>query len=132
MDVKVVLALTGTAISFIAPLAYIRNVLQHKTKPHIVSWMVWTILAAAASILQFKGGGGVGSLVLASTALVNAFILFLCVIRPKDHVTHFDIFILIISLVTIVFWLLSDKPELSITLVTLATFFGAIPTYRNA
>lgn len=132
MDIKTGLAFIGVAITVLAPLSYIRDIIRGKTKPHIITWLIWSILVGLAFAVQVAGGGGIGSLVLGFTALMNLVILGFSLRLSRDLVTRFDIVVLMLALLTLVPWHITDDPLISIIFITIIQTVGFIPTYKKS
>jgi hypothetical protein len=132
MDYKTILTIAGVGLTIFGPLPYIRDIIRGKTKPHTITWLIWTILVGSAFWIQVIGGGGLGSLVLGFTAIMNLIILGFALRSTKQTVTKFDIFILFLALIAFIFWWLSNNPMLGAILLTLVLIFGFIPTYKKS
>lgn len=132
MDFKTVLVILGIAITVISPLPYIKDISRNKTKPSVITWLIWTVLASSGFAIQLIGGGGLGSYVLGCTALLNAVILVLTLRQSKYHVSRFDMTILSLALVSLVLWRLTKSAHLSAILITFTMAMGYIPTYRKS
>lgn len=133
MDIRHLLATVGVLISIGAAVPYIRDIAARKTKPHLITWLIWTILAAAGCIIQLIGGGAWGAAVLGATAALNVVILILTAMYVgKDHITRFDTFIFGFALVSFILWLISSNPTIAAVLVTFTMAMGYIPTYKKS
>ncbi len=132
MNLKVVLTIVGILITIVAPLPYIRDTLKGKTKPHSVTWLIWSILVSTAFLIQLENGGGLGSLVLGFTALMNIVIFCLSLRYRRDIITKFDLIILTLALLTMIPWRVTNNKLLAVILVTCIQFFGYLPTFRKS
>lgn len=132
MDFKDLLTITGVVLSIVAPFPYIRDILRHKTKPHPITWLIWTLLAGSAALVQWISGGGLASLVLAFTALMNVVILVLSVRQTAFKASSFDKIILVLAISSLLAGRLTGSPDLTAVLLTFTMFMGYIPTFRKS
>jgi len=132
VELKTSLTLIGVAITIVVGVAYIRDVYRGKTKPHLVTWLIWSVLAGTGCIIQIIGGGGLGSMVLGVTALMNLVILGTAWRRSRHDITRFDKLVLGLAAIAVAAWLVTNNPRFSAILVTLTMLIGFIPTYKKS
>ncbi|MEK7059895.1 MAG: hypothetical protein AAB971_04025 [Patescibacteria group bacterium] len=132
MDYKNLLALAGVILTFVASLPYIKAIINKQIKPHLITWFIWTVLAATGCIIQIIGGGRYGAAVLGATAALNLIILGLCLRSPKDNITKFDFFVLGLAVAAFVMWRLTSSASLAAALVLFTMAMGYIPTFRKS
>ncbi len=132
MDPKNLLAIVGVVLTFVASVPYIKAVARKQIKPHLITWVIWTILATTGCVIQIIGGGKSGAAVLGATAALNLIILGLCFRNPKDNITKFDIYVLLLAMLAFVLWRLTNKPEVAVGLVLFTMAMGYLPTYRKS
>jgi hypothetical protein len=132
VDFKDVLSVVGVLLSVGAAVPYIRDILKHKTKPHPITWLIWSLLATSGAVVQWVGGGGAASLVLGSTGLMNVVILILALRQAKFKATRFDTLILSMAIASLVAGRIAGSPDLTAVLLTSTMMLGFIPTYRKS
>jgi hypothetical protein len=132
MDVKLVFGLLSSIIAIVSFLPYIRDILRKKTEPHIYSWLIWTILQFIAITAQLKDGAGYGSWSLIASMLLCFLIFVLGLKNGKKHITKFDTFCLILSLLTILVYLKINNSVVAIIMAVFINFIGFLPTLRKA
>lgn len=132
MDIKILFAILGMAITALAGLLYIRDIISRKVKPHFITWLIWTVLASAGFAVQLIGGGGIGAYVLGLTAFFNVIILVLSVKYSKYAVSKFDITLLALSAISLGIWLLTSNPHVAAVCLTFTMAMGYIPTYKKS
>lgn len=125
----------GTAGSIIAVILYsyyLVRVLHGDTKPHPYSWLIWSLVAGISGAGQIAGGGGAGSWVTITSSFM-CFIIFLSSLKYGEKRIHsFDTTCLLVSLLAIPLWILTDTPLWSVILVTIVDTVGFIPTIRKS
>ena len=131
MSLKFIFGLLSSVIAIVSFLPYIKDIFSKRTKPHIYSWLVWSILQTTGVIAAFVGGAQYGMLGLATGALFCIFIFFLSIRYGTKNITRFDTICLIGALLAIFLWILQKNPLFSVILITLIDFMGFIPTYRK-
>lgn len=78
----VVIGAAAFLIRGIAGGIYIGSILKGQTKPHLYTWLVFTILTAIAFLAQIKDGAGPGSWMLGITT-ISCFINTLLAHRTR-------------------------------------------------
>lgn len=130
--VKEVLSVLAVVLAFVGYLPYYRDVLRHKTHPHVYSWWLWTLLTALIVALQVKGGAGSAVWVTVSVGLLAGGVAVLSLRDGKKDITLSDSIVAILSLIAIGFWLIVDQPEISIILAVAADMLAFVPTVRKS
>jgi len=126
-----IFGLVASALAVFAFLPYIKDIFNKKTKPHIYSWLVWSIIQSIGVLTMIKGGADYGALGLGLGAFFCIFIFLLCFKYGTKNITKFDTILLIAALITIVVWLTQEDPLISVFLVTLIDLIAFVPTYRK-
>lgn len=131
MFLKNIFAAISIICTLIFFLPYLRDMFRGTTKPHIYTWLIWSITQATAVAAIWSGGGGAGAWAfLASSILV--FLIFLLSFKyGTKNITSFDTFILIIALLAIVIWWKFDSPALAVYMATGIDLLGFLPSYRK-
>ncbi|MEK9173699.1 MAG: hypothetical protein AAB845_00340 [Patescibacteria group bacterium] len=132
MDIKIFFALASSLISVVVFVNYLQSVLRGQSKPHMYTWLIWSLTQgiAVAVILYGKGGwGGIGLI----TSTLSVFCIFLLSLKyGTKNITTGDTIALILALLAIIPWLIFSQPLISILLVILIDFFGYIPSWRKS
>jgi hypothetical protein len=131
MDFKIVFGLVATILAILSFLPYLKDIFKGKTKPHIYSWLLWSIIQSVGVLAMIKGGANWGALGLGIGTLFCIFIFLLSFKYGTKNITKIDTFLLIAALITIVIWLTQEDPVWSVILVTLIDFIAFVPTYRK-
>ena len=130
-DYKLIFSILAIVLSIFAFLPYIRDIFKNKTKPHLYSWLVWSIVQTVGVLAMIKGGAEFGSWGLAIGCLFCILIFFLSFKYGTKNITKIDTILLIAALITIVIWLGEEDPLWSVILITIIDLLGFIPTYRK-
>lgn len=79
---KEFLGIIATILVFVAYVPYVRDILKGKTKPHVYSWFIWSVLGILVAILQIKEGVGSGAYMTLAAGSVSFSVLLYAVMRP--------------------------------------------------
>jgi hypothetical protein len=127
--------LAGVAIvlTFAMYVPYIRSIRRGQTKPHVISWVIWTLCTTVVFLALLAGGGGSGAWPIGVTASITAYVAFLAHRQRADaSITNADRVFLGIAVAALPCWLLTNNPLLAVVLLTGIELAGFGPTLRNA
>lgn len=132
MDIKLLFAIIASLlIIFGGNVPYLISIFKGKTKPHIYTWLIWTITYGIALLGLIYGKGGWGVLSL-SIGMFFVFVIFVaCFKYGTKNITKLDTVILVGALLAIVVWFQLHNPLLAVFMVTIIDFVGYIPSFRK-
>jgi hypothetical protein len=107
-----------------------RDTLIGKTKPNRVTFFLWGVAPLVAYFSQRAGGGGLQTLYTLIIAIVPFLILASSFVNKEAYwaITKFDIACGSISVLALVFLVVSGDAIIALILSMLADFFAALPT----
>ncbi len=112
---------------------YLRSIYKGKTKPHPFSWFIWGLLTAIGFFAQLSDGGGIGSSIMAASALISFGIAGIGYkMRDEIIVGKSDKWAFVLSLTAIPLWYFTGSALWSVILITLIDAGGFYPTYRKS
>ncbi len=111
---------------------YILAIYRGQTKPHLFSWIIWTIPTAIVFAGQAVSDAGPGGWATGFTLLCNIFIAVQSIKYMDKSITRSDWFFLIAGLAAIPLWILTKDPLYSVILVTVTDICGYGPTVRKS
>ena len=129
---KSLIGLVAVFLTFIGYFPYILDILNKKTKPHVFSWIIWTIVTGIIYLLQVSDGAGAGSWVTLCLTLILLLIVFLSIKNGHKDIKKLDLVFLILALLALPIWLIIKQPILSIILLTTIDMLGFLPTIRKS
>ncbi|WP_175721701.1 hypothetical protein [Burkholderia anthina] len=130
-DTASVLGVIGSAVSLLAAIPYVLAIYRRTVRPHLFTWLVWSVVTAIAAAGQFVAGAGPSAWCTAAIA-VTCFLTFVAsIFRGERGWTRVDWLFLCAALSAIPLWILTDDPTISICLVTLIELAGLGPTVRK-
>lgn len=131
MDYKLIIALIASALTIIGFIPYFKDVFGKKTKPHLFTWLIWTITQGTAVVALLQGGGRFGGIsLIIGTILV--FVIFLLSFKygTKD-ITISDKIVLVVALLAVLVWWQLDNALAAVLMVSAIDGAGYIPTIRK-
>ncbi len=133
IDILLVMASAATIIT--GSSFYIRDILRGKTKPNLVSWLMW----ATAPLVATGAALAAGADLLASTriflsGLIPLIIVVVALFRKQSYwkLQLFDGLCGLSSVIALILWLLAQDPIAAITLAIVGDTLALFPTLRKA
>lgn len=131
-DGQTILGGIALIMGIYASVIYFIAVVRKKSRPHLFTWLVWSILAWIGFIAQLSDNAGAGSWALGITAIFCSVTTILSLkLGTKDH-TKSDWIWLTLSLSAIIPWLLTKDPFLSVLMICFIDGIAIIPTMRKS
>jgi hypothetical protein len=118
------------ALASYAP--YMWSTWKGGTKPHVFTWIIWTLVMAIGTAGQHAGGAGAGAWSTTFTAVSCLLITILAFRQGDKNITKQDVIIFVGALSAIPFWMLTDNPLTAIIIVTIIDLVAYLPTLRKA
>jgi hypothetical protein len=109
----------STAIAIYVTVPYILSIVRGQTKPHQLTWLIWTIMNAVVLTSQFLEGARASILITAVWFVTAAIELGLSFKYGVRDSSRYDRLLFIISLLIIVVWVLTRNNVLAIWLTVL-------------
>ncbi len=133
MEYQTLLGSVSAVIGFVAFIPYFRDALLKKTKPHMFSWLVWSLIMGATFFASLSKGAGSGAWVLAaSTAMEIAILAIALFWWGEKEIVPLDTLCLVLALIGIALWLITNKPLNEVVIATLVDAIAFVPTFRKA
>jgi hypothetical protein len=102
------------------------------TRPHIFSWVIWTVLMVIATAGQFAGSAGPGWWATGLSAAACLIIALQAWRQGDKNITRSDWAVFIGALAAIPFWLITGNPLTAIIIVTVIDALSYAPTFRKS
>lgn len=132
LPIKETLAIIASLLAIVGNWSYLSDVYKKKIIPHPYTWLVWTIVSGINFFGQLQEGAGIGAL---PTGVAESFTLFIFIFSLQygfKHIKKTDTYFLVLALLGIIPWILTDNPTYSIIIVVLIDLIAFIPTIRKA
>jgi hypothetical protein len=132
-EIKNMLGIIATILVFIGYIPYIKDVISKKTTPHVYSWFIWSFLTLIVFFLQLKDGAGSAAYVTLAAGLCCVSVTLLGIYhKNKIEITKTDNVFLVLSLISLVLWLVAEQPLYSAILATSVDIFAFAQTVRKS
>jgi len=118
--------------STVSGIAYLWSIFFRQTRPHVFTWVIWSILTSIAFTVQYTEGAGAGSWATGISAAFCIVTVAACYWKGERHITKSDWIVFILSLSAIPLWVISKNPVVTIVLVTSIDVAAYIPTIRKS
>jgi hypothetical protein len=128
------LVFVAAAASIIAALVYIRSMFRGQTKPNRVSWFMWSVAPFVATAATVSSGVGWAVIPVFMSGFCP-FLIFTASFFTKEAYwrhTSFDLFCGALSGLAIVFWYLTNNPNVAIIFAIVSDALASIPTLTKA
>lgn len=133
MELKIIFGAIAALLALFSSYLYIKDIFRGNTKPHMYTWLVWSIVTTIAFFGQVVSGGGPGSWATGVAAVVTIFTFLLSLkggYGTKD-ITRFDTVCLALAILSILPWLLTKNVLWSVLLATFIDLIAFFPTMRK-
>ena len=132
ITIKIFIGVVAGVVGIFCFVPYFRDIFLNKTKPHIYTWLIWSLLQGTSVFIMLYGCAGIGVLPFVIGTILCGSIFILSFKYGTKNITLIDTICLIGALIALVFYIFLHNPVLSIILVTLIDFIGFIPTFRKS
>lgn len=122
-------------LGLLGAISYIREIIIGKTRPNIVSWILWSIAPLVGVYINYKSGIPLSLLL---STFIAGFSPLLVVIASfiKNNaywkITKFDILCGAFSVIAMLLWVTTKNSILSLSFAILADLVAGIPTLRKS
>lgn len=125
-------AATSVILGLGGLIPYIRSIFLGQTRPHIFSWLIWSITMFIAFAAQMSDGAKFGAIHTGFSATVCLFVCFLSVKHGEKDITRSDIYSLIFALTAIPLWMLTNNALYAVLIALSIDVTGFYPTVRKS
>ena len=125
----------AASIRILAGLLYIKSILKGKTRPSAVSWLIWSVSPFIAFFAAtFSEGFKLASLVTLALG-ISPLLVFITASVTKNHLfklTLPDLICGILAIISLICWLITKNPILTISFAILADLISTVPTLKKS
>ena len=129
---KEIIGIIAVVLTFVGYIPYFIDIHNGKTKPHMFSWLVWSVTTGVVIALQISAGAGPSVWVTCSVWLMLVTVFCLSFRYGHKDRRAIDTIFLIVALAAIPLWLFAKQPILAIVLLCTIEMLGFAPTIRKA
>lgn len=129
---KPLLSVLATLLTVLAYLPYIRSIYSGHTRPHVFTWVIWSLATGIAFGAVLQAGGGAGAWPIGFSCGVSLFVAGRAWAKRTDiSITNFDWILFISALAAIPLWLVANDPLWAVVVITIIELLGFGPTMRK-
>ncbi|MDD3145262.1 MAG: hypothetical protein PHV23_04090 [Candidatus Gracilibacteria bacterium] len=127
-DIKYLFLIFSAIFTFFSYFIYFRSIIKGESKPHVVSWFIWGLISLIIFIIQIYDNAGIGAFNIGFVAFLCLLISFISFKKGSRKISKTDSFSLIFGILSIILWIFTSNPVLSVILLIIVDIFGFIPT----
>lgn len=106
--------------------------MEGTAKPHLFSWIPWTLTTAVGFWASLSHGGGYGSWLFALQAVCCSIVLIYAIFRGEKEITTLDRVAFVGSVLAVVIYIFTKDAIIAILLPATADCLGFAPTFRKS
>ena len=119
MNFPALAGIASTIIALLSGLPYIRSILNHRTRPHRLGWLVFTIMNGMVFFAQYFSGGRITTLISLTFFVYSSIIFFLSLTRGTAEASKADKYLFFFAIVAMILWSITRNNDLAIWLTLL-------------
>ena len=132
LSTKEFLGVLSGALSVVGYVPYMCDILKGRTRPHIFSWVIWTLVVGVAFAAQVFENAGPGSWAAGLVCIICAVVVVLTFKKGDRSVTRGDWISFVLGLAAIPVWRMMDDPLWAVVLVLFVYAMAYYPTFRKS
>ncbi len=132
MLIRTILIVVSSALTLGAGVPYLRDVWAQKTKPRVVTWLVWSLLTGLAAAASFSDHQYASAVLTASETVETLTIAVLGLMMAGIlAIASFDVVCLIGALVGLGLWWWFNSPAMAVLASVIVDLIGSLPTIKH-
>lgn len=131
-DYKVILGLAAVLMTLAAHIPYLMTTLRGTNKPHVFTWVIWSLLTFIAFAAQVEGQAGAGAWVTGATGAISVVIMLASLRKGEKDITRGDWVMFSVGMLAIPAWAATSDPFWSVLIVVVIDCSAFWPTFRKS
>jgi len=127
-DVKYLFLVLSGLATFFSYFIYFRSIIKWESKPHVISWFIWGLISFVIFSIQIYDNAWLWAFNIWFVAFLCFLIAFISLKKWSTKINKADYISLIFWIFSIILWIFSNDPFLSVILLILVDVFWFIPT----
>jgi len=130
---KEFIGLCAVAMTILSFLFYYYSITVGRTKPHVISWLAWSLTNFIVCIAQVSEGEVTGAFPSGLTG-VCAVLIAVCAYNTTHKIRIYkgDWLCIVAMVCAFPLWYITDQPLWIVVILTAVDLLGFIPTFRKA
>lgn len=131
MEIKLIFSIIWIVLLIIAFGHYYYSIFKWETKPHVYTWLLFSLLLTTTFFIQSSHGWWLGTYILLADSIACIITFIIALFYGSKNITLLDTLFLVWWIIAIIMWLIFDQPVISTILIILIDFIALLPTYRK-
>lgn len=131
MEYKEILGIIASIVAAGISLSYIYTIVRGKTRPHLYSVAMDALISTIVFAGAFTAGAGAGVWSLGVATVLVYVMVILCFKYGTKDVKPIDGVFALLALLSVIPWVLTKDPTLSVVLASLINLLSFIPAFRK-
>lgn len=127
-----VITLAGVVVCLLSYGIYIRAILKGQARPHLFTWMIFTVLTSIGFLAQLSADAGPGMFITGLSGLGNLTIAVFAFWKGEKNITRSDWVFFIGALAAIPVWLATETPLYAVLMISAIDAMAFYPTFRKS
>lgn len=132
MTTTEVIGATATALAVYTYIPYFVGIYHGQTRPHVFSWIVWSLILGINATAQVLEGAGAGAWITVFETLASLTVAGIALKYGEKNIARSDKYSFLAALAAIPLWYITADPLWSTILVTIICVIGFWPTLRKS
>jgi hypothetical protein len=129
---KEILTAIALVLALVAYGPYIRLILRGQVKPHVFSWVIWSVVTSIAFFGQLADGGGLGAWPIGLAGALSIVVAVLAYLKKSDKsITRLDWVFFLTAIAALPIWFMTSDPLWAVVISTTVDLLAAGPTVRK-
>ncbi len=122
----------STALKLLAFAPYILSLTDQKTKPHLFTWLIWSLVMGIVFIIQVTEGAGPGAWAIGISSFAYLGVAIYAYYRGEKNITRSDLASVIFALCVVPVWYVTKNDILALALMGFIDLAAYYPTCRKS
>jgi len=120
----------GILLNIIGYYFYFKTMFFGQTRPNLVSWFIWMLAPLLGFFFQLKAGAGLSVIPVFMAGFGPFLVLLVSIFRKNGYwkITFLDTICGLLSIIALVFYVLTKNLTVSVVFVILSDGLAALPT----
>ena len=118
----------SSVLTFIAVIPYLVDIVRKKTKPRIVTWIIWSLITIISAVASLVDGQYATSILLFSLSIETFSVVLLGWKHSDKKIERLDVFCFAGAMIGLILWLIFNSPALAVIATVMVDFIGGLPT----
>ena len=128
MNTTSILVVLSSFVMIGGMIPYIKDIIQGKTKPRIISWFIWTCLTGISFFASIVERQYPTAILMFFSMLSTLSVVILGWKDRQGGVSKLDVICLIGTIIGAILWAIFNSPSIAVIAMVCIDFVGGVPT----